>query len=468
MRERAAPPVLLLCVVGLTPRLLAHAPRLRALADAGALASLEPPLPAVTSTSQATMLTGAPPAVHGIVANGWYFRELAEVWFWRQSNRLLQGEQLWQAARRVRPRARLAKLFWWFNMYAPVDLAVTVRPHYPADGRKIPGIYTEPPELERELEERLGPFPLFRFWGPAADLASSRWIAEAALAVWHGHRPDLMAVYLPHLDYDAQRYGPDDERVLRAVGEVDRLAGALVEVARAAGGAVLVVSEYGLEPVRRALHPNRALREAGLLRVRASRWTGELLDAGASRAFAVCDHQIAHVYVRDPQDLGRVREVLGRLEGVAEVWGAEQLREAGLGHPRAGELVLLAAPDAWFAYPYWLDEACAPDFARTVDIHRKPGFDPLELWLEPGVRTRLRLAWRLVQKALGMRYLMDVIARDERLVGGSHGLVPSEPERGPLVIGWPADLLPAGRERLPMGEVKALVLRALARERALA
>jgi predicted AlkP superfamily pyrophosphatase or phosphodiesterase len=454
------PPVALINVVGLTPELLAHAPRLRALADDGAMATLTPPIPAVTCTSQATMVTGASPREHGIVGNGWYFRDLAEVLFWRQSNALVQGpEKLWDAVRRVRPGGRVAKLFWWFNMYAPVDLAVTVRPHYPADGRKVPGIYTEPSDLERELEDALGPFPLFRFWGPGADIASSAWIGQAARWVLDRHAPDLLAVYLPHLDYDLQRYGPTDPRVPGEVARVDRIAGELIDRVRAMGGQTIVVSEYGIEAVSAAAYPNRRLREHGLLRVRESRYTGDLLDAGASRAFCVCDHQVAHVYVRDPGDLARVRDVLEACDGVARVLGADDKAATGLDHPRAGELVLLARPGWWFAYPYWLQTDAAPDFARTVDIHRKPGYDPLELFLAPGAGTRARIGLRLAQKALGMRYLMDVIAQDDTLVRGSHGIAPSAPEKGPLVITEQGALL--ARDALPMEVVKELVLGAL-------
>ncbi|RME71088.1 MAG: alkaline phosphatase family protein [Planctomycetota bacterium] len=464
-RGTGHPPVLLLCVVGLSPDLLAHAPRLGALADRGALATLRPPLPAVTCTSQASMVTGAGPRAHGIVGNGWYFRDLAEVWFWRQSNHLVLGpEKLWVRARRVRPGACVAKLFWWFNMYAPVDIAVTVRPHYPADGRKIPGIYTAPASLERRLEAELGPFPLFRFWGPGADLVSSRWIARAAHRVLRWAEPDLLAVYLPHLDYDLQRHGPLDPRIPAEVAAVDALAGELVDAVLERGGLALVVSEYGIDAVRGASYPNRALREAGLLAVRASRYVGTLLDPGASRAFCVCDHQVGHVYVRDPADLERTRSVLERLEGIGAVLVGEQRARHGLDHPRAGEIVLLAERDRWLAYPYWRADEPAPDFAPTVDIHRKPGYDPLELFLAPGWRTRARLAWRIAQRKLGVRALFDVIPSDDRLVRGSHGLLPRSPERGPLLISSDARLVP--RAALPMEAVRDVVLEALSRRRA--
>jgi len=455
-------PLLVIDVVGLTPALLAHAPRIRALAaPSGFTAALEPPLPAVTCTSQATLVTGKLPRDHGIVGNGWYFRDLAEVLFWRQPDGLVRGEKVWEAARRRRPEIKTAKLFWWYNLYSAVDLSATPRPHYAADGAKHFGIYTEPPALERELVESLGPFPFLHFWGPAAGLPASDWIARAARAVLDRHRPDLALVYLPHLDYDLQRFGPDDARVPAEVAAVDRLAGDLAEHARAAHGArVVVLSEYGIERVEAPVHPNRALREAGLLRVRESRWVGETLDAGASRAFAVADHQVAHVYVRDPAaDLATVADRLERLPGVERVLDDRGKREVGLDHERAGDLVLVAAPGRWFTYYPWLDDARAPDFARTVDIHRKPGYDPCELFVDPALRfPRLRVASRLAQKALGFRYLVDVVPLDASLVRGSHGRPPAAPEHGAVLVSTERT---GAADRLPMTAVKDLLLATL-------
>ncbi|MHC4390023.1 MAG: alkaline phosphatase family protein [Planctomycetota bacterium] len=458
MAREPASSLLVLLVVGLTEQLLAHAPRMAALAEAGALRHLTPPLPAVTCTSQSTLLTGTLPREHGVVANGWYFRDLAEVWLWRQSNRLVQGAKLWEVARERAPGLRTAQLFWWFNMYATVDLSVTPRPHYPSDGRKIPGIYTEPSALERELEDALGPFPLFQFWGPGAGLASSRWIQRATSHVLRKHTPGLTLAYLPHLDYDLQRHGPDFEGVAEQVAAVDGLAGELIDQARAVGTNVSIVSEYGIEAVSRPVHLNRALRKAGLLRVRSSVHCGETLDCGASRAFAVADHQLAHVYVRDPgADLKRVRTLLEAVEGVERVLGEAEKREAGLDHARSGELVCLAERGAFFTYYYWLDEALAPDFASSVDIHRKPGYDPAELFLVPGAGTKLKIAARLAQKKLGFRYRMDVVPTDASLVRGSHGRLPSSPAEGPVLIVSDPDAMRPG-PALPMTEVRDIWL----------
>jgi predicted AlkP superfamily pyrophosphatase or phosphodiesterase len=449
-------PTLVLDVVGLTPGLLQHAPHLKALAQSGAMRPLTTVLPAVTTTVQSTMLTGTSPRDHGIVANGWYFRDLSEIWLWRQSNRLVHGEKVWDAARRRDPSFTCAKLFWWYNMYADVDFAVTPRPMYLADGRKLPDIHTRPSELRDELQGALGPFPLFRFWGPGADIASSRWIAESALHVLEHQRPTLTLVYLPHLDYDLQRLGPNHPDIAAQVAAVDALCEPLIAKARAIGAHVVALSEYGITEVSRPVHVNRALREAGWLKVRLELGR-EQLDAGASDAFAVADHQIAHVYVARPELIPEVAACIAALPGVESVLDEAGKRAAGLDHPRSGELVAIAKADSWFTYYHFLDDAKAPDFARTVEIHRKPGYDPAELFFDRKIAfPKLAVASRLAQKALGMRYLMDVIGLDATVVRGSHGRPTDRAEDGPLFITSAPDLL--GEGPVPAAAVKQLLL----------
>ncbi|HMJ14372.1 MAG TPA: alkaline phosphatase family protein [Polyangiaceae bacterium] len=448
-------PVVVILVVGLTPSMLGpNTPHLTALAKDGFSAPLEPVLPAVTCSAQATLLTGELPRQHGIVANGWYFRELAEVLFWRQSNRLVTHEKVWEAARRARPGLTTAKLFWWYNMYSTAEFSITPRPIYPADGRKLPSVYSHPAELGQELQERLGTFPLFNFWGPNANLSSTEWIAKASLATFNEKRPDLTLIYLPHLDYCLQKYGPRDPRVQKEIHDVDRIAGELIEKTRARGAEVVVVSEYGIEQAEGAVRINQRLREAGLLAVQETLgW--ELLDAGASRAFAVADHQLAHVYVRAPEDLSRVRELLTKEPGIERVLDEQGKRELGLDHPRSGELVALAEPGYWFAYYYWLDDARAPDFARTVDIHRKPGYDPVELFLDPDSRlVKARIAWTLAKKMAGFRYLMDVIPLKPELVRGTHGRV-TVGDAGPVIL---CSNKRGAKDRFHQREFKAFLL----------
>jgi len=452
-------PLLVIDVVGLTPGLLAHTPRLAALGRGGFTASLGTVLPAVTCPAQATLLTGRLPRDHGIVANGWYDRDLAEVHFWKQSNRLVgcEEDKLWQAGkRRFGDAFTTAKMFWWFNMHAAVDAAVTPRPVYPADGRKLPSIYTQPAELKGDLESTLGTFPLFDFWGPRAGIRSSEWIAAATQTVMQTRRPTVTLCYLPHLDYDLQRFGPDSPEAVRACGEIDRVAGELAEWAANSGATVVVLSEYGITPVRDGVHVNRVLRRAGLLAVQEVDLGWELLDAGQSAAFAVADHQVAQVYVKDPARIPDVKAVLEATEGVAEVLDREAMADFGLDHPRAGELVAVAAPDRWFTYYYWLDDAKLPDFARTVDIHRKPGYDPVELFLDPTIRLpAVKIAWTLAKKKLGFRTLLDVIGTDASIVRGSHGRLPERPEDGPVFLCTDGR---AARDRLEMHEVRDVLL----------
>jgi predicted AlkP superfamily pyrophosphatase or phosphodiesterase len=438
-------PVVVLNVVGLTPELIGpQTPNIARLAGRGSLRPLRTITPAVTCSVQATFLTGLLPQGHGAVANGWLFRDLYEIWLWRQSNQLLSGERVWQAGKARDQRFTCANLFWWFAMAASTDIAVTPRPIYKADGRKIPDCYAQPGSLRDELNAKLGPFPLFSFWGPGTSIASSRWIAEAALHVIDTRDPTLTLVYLPHLDYALQRLGPDDPAVAKDVAEIDAAAGLLIDAAQGKGYRVIVLSEYGIVPVSTPVHINRALREAGLVAVRDEQG-GELLDPPQSRAFAIADHQVAHVYIADPADVPVVRAILERVDGIAEIWGEEGKRAHGLDHPRSGELIALARSDAWFTYYYWLDDCRAPDFARTVEIHRKPGYDPVELFLDPAIRfPKLAIGWRLMKRALGMRALMDVIPLDANLVRGSHGRADTPPERGPLIVSSEADLLPAG------------------------
>jgi len=431
-------------VVGLTASLLGQAtPRLRTFAEQGKLATIEPVLPAVTCSAQATFLTGRYPNEHGIVGNGWYFRDECEIKFWRQANALMQCPKIWETAHSLDPAFTCANLFWWFNMYSSVDYAVTPRPMYPADGRKIPDIYTQPGDLRFALQAELGQFPLFSFWGPNTSIKASQWIAEAAKRVEQRYDPTLTLIYLPHLDYCLQRFGSTQEAVVQDLREVDTLCGDLIDFYKQRDASIIFVSEYGITPVSRPVHLNRELRKRGMLAVR-QELGKELLDAGASMAFAVADHQVAHIYVNDPARVSEVRTLLQAIPGVAQVLDDEGKREAHLDHPRSGELVAIAEPDAWFTYYYWLDDAVAPDYARTVDIHRKPGYDPVELFLDPQLKApKVKVGWTLLKARLGFRYLMDVIPLDASLVRGSHGRVDVSPEDSPLFLTQERELLDA-------------------------
>ncbi|MBD2005873.1 MULTISPECIES: alkaline phosphatase family protein [Cyanophyceae] len=441
-------------VVGLTPSLLGkHTPFLSEWAAQGQVIPIKPALPAVTCSVQATYLTGKWPNEHGIVGNGWYFRDECEIKFWRQSNKLIQAPKVWETARSLDPTFTCANLFWWYNMYSSADISVTPRPMYPADGRKIPDIYTQPAELRSHLQDRLGTFPLFEFWGPKTSIRSSQWIAESAKVVEKMYAPTLTLIYIPHLDYNLQRLGTDEQAIATDLKEVDDVCKDLIQFYESRGAQVIVLSEYGITPVNKAVSLNRILRENGYLAVREELGL-ELLDAGASIAFAVADHQVAHIYINDKDKVSQVRDLIEKVPGVELVLGEKEKATYHLNHPRSGELVVIAAPNSWFTYYYWLDDTKAPDFARNVDIHRKPGYDPAELFIDPSIKfPQLKIAGILLKKKLGFRTLLDVIPLEASLVKGSHGRLPNSPDDAPLIITHNTNLLPATLEATDIHDI---------------
>jgi predicted AlkP superfamily pyrophosphatase or phosphodiesterase len=455
-------------VVGLTDALIGeHTPRIREFVARGDKASIEPAFPAVTCTAQSTYLTGTTPHAHGIVGNGWYNRELAEVQFWKQSNHLVHGKKLWEELRERDPKFTCAKLFWWYNMYSTADFSITPRPMYPADGRKVFDIYTYPGDIRHDIKRDLGEFPFPTFWGPAAGIdtpqgsadAVSKWIAASAKWIEEQHSPTLNLIYLPHLDYNLQRHGPyqraagvspaeassNQDRRSRPGGTsdtlnpaihadlraIDAIVGDLIKYFRDRSVQVVLLSEYGITNVSQPIHLNRLFRSSGWLTIKDELGL-ELLDCGASKVFAVADHQVAHIYLNDSSLEPQVRALLEKTDGINAVLGSSEKHDLGIDHPHAGDLIAIADENSWFTYYYWMDDAVAPDFARTVDIHRKPGYDPAELFLDPKIsNAKLKIAWRLLKKKLGFRMLMDLIPLDATLVKGSHGARPKS------VCDWP-------------------------------
>ncbi len=422
-------------VVGLTKRLIGeHTPHIAAFLKKGTATFIKPVFPAVTCSAQATYLTGKYPTEHGIVGNGWYFKDECEVKFWRQSNKLIQREKIWEKMKRVDPDFTCANLFWWYNMYATTDYNVTPRPNYLADGRKIPDVYSHPAELRDTLQKELGTFPLFNFWGPKTSIRSSQWIADATIRTDELHDPTLTLVYLPHLDYNLQRHGLDFSIISKDLRKIDAVVQQLIEHYRKKDANIVLLSEYGIVNVDTPVHLNRVLRKEGLLGIRRERGL-ELLDAGASKAFAVADHQIAHIYINDVTVKEQVKQLLKNVPGVAAVWDDAELREAGLLHDRCGDLVVLAKENAWFTYYFWLDDAKAPDYARMVDIHKKPGYDPVEMMTDPSDPLVMpKVIGKLIRKKLGFRTVMDIIPLDATLIKGSHGTEPKNKADYPILI----------------------------------
>ena len=422
-------------IVGLSDSILGkHTPFLDGYIAGKKKAKIKPPFPAVTTTSQSVYLTGKYPSSHGIVGNGWYDAVDSEVKFWKQSNKLVGDEKIWDAAKRKDSKFTCANLFWWYNMYSSVDYSVTPRPQYHSDGVKMPDCYSHPADLRDELQEAFGTFPLFNFWGPNANIKSTNWIADASIYVDKKYDATLTFIYLPHLDYCLQKFGVDFDRIKGDLQEIDGVVERLIAHFESRGAKVIILSEYGINDVSRPVHLNRILRNAGYLALREEQGL-ELLDAGASRAFAVSDHQIAHVYCPDQSVIDTVKTLLAQTPGVAKVLSGEELAAYHIDHPRAGDLVLIADSDAWFTYYYWLDDKKAPDFARCVDIFKKPGYDPVEMFMDPkNPLIKLRAAYKLARKLAGFRYRMDVIPLDANLVKGSHGSPLCQEEYYPLFI----------------------------------
>ena len=423
-------------LVGLSKSLLGeHMPGLTKFAKENGIQSFPPAFPAVTCTAQSSMVTGTSPAEHGVVANGWYDRESAEVRFWKQSNAIVRGEKLWDKLRREIPGFTCAKLFWWYNMHSTADFSITPRPLYPADGRKVFDVHTQPMEMREELKKDLGPFPFQAFWGPAAGIASSEWIAASAKWVEEKHSPTLSLVYLPHLDYPLQKNGPLAANIPEELRKIDKLTTELITFYESRGVRVLVLSEYGISPVARPIHLNRLFRKKGWIQIKDELGL-EALDCGASQVFAIADHQVAHIYVRDPSLRDEVRALLAETPGVDEVRSTAELWGNGIASERGGDFIAVAAADSWFTYYFWECDELAPDYARTIDIHRKPGYDPCELFIDPAISfPKLRIGKFLLKKTLGLRGLLDVIPLDACLVKGSHGRDQVPDSECPVLLG---------------------------------
>ena len=422
-------------VVGLTKRLIGeHTPFIKSFLEKGRTSYIEPILPAVTCAVQSTYVTGKWPAEHGIVGNGWYFKDECEVKFWRQSNKLVQQPKLWDDLKERYPNFTCANHFWWYNMYSNVDYSITPRPNYLADGRKIPDIYSYPAKLRDEMQDALGTFPLFEFWGPKTTINSSKWIADAALLTDKKHNPDLTLIYLPHLDYNLQRYGLDFSIISKDLSEIDEVVKDLVNHYEALDARIILLSEYGITNVNRPIHLNRILRREGYIAIREERGL-ELLDAGESDAFAVADHQIAHIYCKNSSTIGKLVKLLQSVEGVEKVLFGEDLKKYHINHERCGDIVVVADKDSWFTYYFWLDDAKAPDYARMVDIHKKPGYDPVEMLTDPKDKLVMaKVVGKLLKKKLGFRTVMNIIPIDATLIKGSHGRLTEDKEDYPIFI----------------------------------
>lgn len=374
----------LLSIPGLRRQDVESMPCLQKLTGQGAALTLQPSFPCVTCPVQASMTTGVSPAEHGIIANGFFWRDKGEVEMWTAWNEVIQAPQIWD---RLHERDASLTSAVWFPLHskgATADYICTPAPIHNPDGTESLWCYTKPTELYGELRDELGHFPLMNFWGPLSSIKSSDWIVDSAVIAAKRFRPRFSYIYLPHLDYATQKFGPDSPEAGAALGVLDATIGRLIDGYAATGledTLWLAASEYVISPVERVIYPNRMLREAGMLSLREDDGCEHLVP-GESRAWALVDHQLAHVFVRNASDVERVADLFRSDDKVSEVLVGPERSKYGLDQSRAGEIVLISRPDAWFAYYWWRDDAKSPPFARTVDIHQKPGYDPVEMFID--------------------------------------------------------------------------------------
>ena len=397
---------ILLDVVGLEQKHLDSGllPNIAKISENGEAAKLEPTFPAVTSAVQASILSGKHPREHGIIANGFYDRSTYNVSFWEQSSSLVQAQRAWDLIKKKNNNKKTAVLFWQNTMYVNSDIVVTPRPIH-LDDKMIMWCYSKPVGYYEKLKEKLGEFNLASYWGPLASSKSSDWIANAAEYTLESERPNFLFVYIPHADYSAQRFGKGAVQVRDDLKKADEIVGRIVQKATDLGirdeTQFTILSEYAFNDVSGAIPLNLVLRDAGLLSIRSIQ-EKEYLDFEYSKAFAMVDHQVAHVYIKSGYER-ETKKALETTSGVDRILDGSDKKDLGIDHERSGELVAVSARDRWFSYYWWNDESRAPDFARKVDIHRKPGYDPVELFIDQKTKS---------------------IPLDASLVKGSHGRPP--------------------------------------------
>lgn len=398
--------VLVLDIVSLSPEHLQDPellPNIHHILDQGQQIKVNPVFPAVTGTIQATYITGKSPSEHGIICNGLPNRDYKEFSMWNQTMIPIQGEKLWETLKKADPEAKTAILFWQFSKLSTADYVVTPAPFH-LENRMIQWCASKPGGLYSKLREELGDFDLRTFWGPLASLQSSDWILKAVMNVLEEYKPRLSLVYLPNLDYNAQRFGPDSVQAKQSLKEIDGLVGYLIDELKRRqlyeNTRIVLLSEYAFKPVQRPIYINRFLREQGYQAVDIVE-NMEFINLENSRAFALADHQLAHIYIPCPGDIPEVKRILKELPGIAEIWEEAEKKQHRIDHDRSGELVAIAEPDSWFVYYWWLEDERAPEFAHTVDIHRKPGYDPVELFVDPKT-YRIPLQPELIRGSHGL------------------------------------------------------------------
>ncbi len=418
---------LLIEIPGFSNRLLAMSPKLQKWAKANNKHNISPCIPALTLPAHASLVTGLTPTQHNVFANGSYYRDLNKVEMWPQSEAIIKGQKIWQKAQKTNKDFKSFKYFFWPGMKSTADLYANVRPVYFADGRKQGGVYFNLPNLSKEIEQIYGKFPLFNFWGPNANIKSSQWILDTARHCLQLEDFNLSFIYVPHLDYKQQSLGPNHSQIKQEVTQLDDILMPFIDEHQNEYD-IILLSSYHINQVNTPIHINRILRNHGFLKT-TSNEAGELIDYGLSTAFSVSDHQIAQIYINDHKVKN---DVCNLLQTITDI---DHITHYNNNDNTTPDLICFAKENAWFTYYYWLDENNAPDFATTIAIHSKCGYDPCELLINPKLKyPKLKIAWQLLKKHIGMRYLMDIIPTDAKLIKGSHGLAPTKAEDYPICI----------------------------------
>ena len=371
--------------------------------NGGEYGYLKPVFPSVTSTVQTSVLSGKHPNEHGIISNGLYDRDNYQVMFWEQSSKLVQTDRIWDVLKKKNPNLMTAVLFWQNTMFANSDFVITPRPLHLENGGIDMWCYSRPPNYYEEVASKIGEFDLKSYWGPFASFKSTEWISKSVEFTIEKHAPNLLFAYFPQLDYSSQKFGRNSPQVKDDLKKIDGIVDSIVKTTERMGiiddTQFIVFSEYGFNDVNDAISINRVLRENGLLATRTIN-NKEYIDFEYSPAFAMADHQVANIYLNKPEIKSSVKKILEDAQGIEQVYDDKEKQDLKIDSHRSGDLIAISNRDKWFSYYWWNDDDRAPTFTKTVDIHRKPGYDPLELFIDMQKKS---------------------ISFDTRLVKGSHG-----------------------------------------------
>ncbi|MDC0856261.1 alkaline phosphatase family protein [Candidatus Nitrosopelagicus sp.] len=371
---------------------------------------LNPTFPAVTCSAQSSILTGTYPSEHGIIANGYYDKTYKEIHFWDQPSKLVKKPQIWDILKEKNSKIKTAVLFWQNTLFAKSDTVITPKPIH-LENNFVMWCYSKPENFYEEISEEIGEFDLKWYWGPFASIESSKWIINATKITIKNHNPDLLLTYIPHLDYAGQKYGPESIEFQNSLSEVDELIGNLIDFLQSEKleYEIIILSEYGFNQVNNSISPNIILNDNLLLQTR-NIGGKEYIDFELSKAFAMCDHQIAHIFIK-PGFEETVTKIFEK-QPIGKILNKKMQKELHIDNERSGDIILMSEKNSWFNYHWWTDEKFAPDFTFSVDIHRKPGFDPLELFFD--MKTKK-------------------ISHDTSLIHGSHGIIDNEISKLPII-----------------------------------